>query len=134
MGANATSTWQEFPTGFAATDATWKAMRDSNWSNGDYIHGATFGGGAKSGAWRAAALTGDDRALSTLEVPEPYDRPLTPAKITQPFGSEPLRERRLPVVVRPGTPQVIQFEWKEHVDRYRNSRVRYCYKIILKEA
>ena len=99
----------------AATDATWKAMRDSNWSNGDYIHGATFGGGAKSGAWRAAALTGDDRALSTLEVPEPYDRPLAPAKITQPFGSEPLRERRLPVVVRPGTPQVIQFEWKEHV-------------------
>ncbi len=26
MGANATSTWQAFPTGFAAMDATWNLM------------------------------------------------------------------------------------------------------------
>ena len=98
-----------------ATDATWKVVRDPNWSNGDYIHGATFSDGAKASAWMSAALTGDLRQLSMLEVPEPFDRPLVPAKITMPFGAEPLREGRLPMVIRPGTPQVIQFAWEEHV-------------------
>ncbi|MBP5300710.1 MAG: hypothetical protein J6Y80_04830, partial [Victivallales bacterium] len=100
------------------TDSTWKVMRDQNWSNGDYLYGAIFSDGAKSSAWQQAVLTGDTRELSTLEVPEPFDRPLVPAKITAPFGAEPLRERRFPVVVLPGAPQVIQFAWEEHVSAH----------------
>jgi hypothetical protein len=98
-----------------ATDASWQVMRDPNWSNGDYIHGATFADGSKPTEWQKAVPTGDKRVLSTLDVPEPFDRPMAPAKITAPFGAEPLRERRFPVVVLPGAPQVIQFAWEEHV-------------------
>ena len=106
-----------------ATDASWQVMRDPNWSNGDYIHGATFADGSKPTAWQKAVPTGDKRVLSTLDVPEPFDRPMAPAKITAPFGTEPLRERRFPVVVLPGAPQVIQFAWEEHV-YHRNHRTR----------
>ena len=98
-----------------ATDTTWKAMRDPNWSNGDYLHGATFGDGARASAWQRAALTGDTRELSTLDVPEPFDRPLAPAHITMPFTATPQRDHRLPMTIAPGAPQIVQFAWEEHV-------------------
>lgn len=110
--------WAEIRQGekvVCVTDTTWKVMRDSHWSNGDYIYGATFGAGGKATTWQKAVLTGDTRELATLDVPEPFDRPLAPAHITMPFSREPLREPKLPMTIVPGGPQVIQFAWDEHV-------------------